>query len=137
MTRTRRFREKLQPVRELQQPEWIENDTAGSSGRRRLRGTLQEMYDNDHLDNVVLFDVPLDSDLLCDRLQEDRLVWMHVRDGETYVAAALRPEPEDLAVLLRSVEAWIVGRGLWRLSYELDGRSYVLRAQPELAPAAG
>jgi hypothetical protein len=132
MTRTRRFREKLQPVRELQQPEWIENDTAGSSGRRRLRGILQEMYDN-----VVLFDVPLDSDLLCDRLQEDRLVWMHVRDGETYVAAALRPEPEDLAVLLRAVEAWIVGRGVWHLWYELDGRSYVLRAQPELASAAG
>jgi len=137
MTRTPRFREKLQPVRELQPPEWIENDTAGSSGRRRLRATLQEMYDNDPVENVVLFDVPLDSDLLCDRLQGDRLVWMHVRDGATYVAAALRPEPEDLAVLLRSVEAWVVGRGLWRLWYELDGRSYVLRAQPELASAAG
>jgi hypothetical protein len=123
-------------VRELQRPEWIANDTAGSSGRRRLRATLQEMYDDD-LDNVVLFDVPLDSGLLWDLLQEDRLVWMHVRDGETYVAAALRPEPEDLAVLLRSVEAWVVGRGLWRLWYELDGRSYVLRAQPELASAAG
>jgi hypothetical protein len=78
----------------------------------------------------VLFDVPREADLLCKRLREQRLVWMHVREGMQFVAASLRSEPGDLAALLRSVEAWVAEQGLPRMQFELDGRSYTLRAQP-------
>jgi hypothetical protein len=44
------------------------------------------------------------------------------------VGAELRPEPEDVAVLLRTVEAWVEEKSLLALRFELDHRNYVLAA---------
>jgi hypothetical protein len=44
------------------------------------------------------------------------------------VRALLPPEPEDVAALLREVEAWVEEESLLALRFELDGRAYVLEA---------
>jgi hypothetical protein len=44
------------------------------------------------------------------------------------VAAAFKPEPSDLATLLRDVEAWVAEESLCAIRFMLDGRIYVLRA---------
>ena len=96
--------------------------------------------DETALDEVVLFDIAgvRAVDELCERLQADRLVRVHERDGAQLVAAWLRTEPGDLAALLRAVETWIEGRGLASMRFELDGRSYALRVRPAaLSQAAG
>ena len=50
------------------------------------------------------------------------------RDGINVVTPQLRPDPEDLAVVLRTVERWIEEEGLLAILYEIDGRKYVLQA---------
>jgi hypothetical protein len=42
--------------------------------------------------------------------------------------AELGREPDDLAVLLREVEAWVEEESLAAIRFELDGRAYVLEA---------
>jgi hypothetical protein len=44
------------------------------------------------------------------------------------VSALLRPNPGDLAVLLRSVEAWVEEESLCAIRYTVDGHEYVLTA---------
>ncbi len=44
------------------------------------------------------------------------------------VDAVLLPEPEDVAVLLRTVEDWVEEESLLALRFELDERAYVLEA---------
>jgi len=44
------------------------------------------------------------------------------------VLVELWPEPDDIATLLRRVEAWVEEEGLCALRFELDGRAYVLEA---------
>lgn len=44
------------------------------------------------------------------------------------VAAELRSEPDDLAALLREVEAWVEEESLAAIRFELDDRAYVLAA---------
>lgn len=44
------------------------------------------------------------------------------------VGAALLPDRGDVALLLRTVEAWVVEESLLALRFELDGRTYVLEA---------
>lgn len=44
------------------------------------------------------------------------------------VGAVLLPEPEDVAVLLRTVEDWVEEESLLALRFELDERAYVLEA---------
>jgi hypothetical protein len=83
------------------------------------------------LEDVVLFEVlPGDVDSLSQRLHVERLVWIHFREGTQFVAVSLRSEASDLAALLRTVEGWAAERGLAGISFELDGRSYLLRLQP-------
>jgi hypothetical protein len=49
--------------------------------------------------------------------------------GDTVsISVALGPEPEDVAVLLRKVEAWVCEESLFALRFELDERAYVLEA---------
>jgi hypothetical protein len=44
------------------------------------------------------------------------------------IVAELGDEPDDLAVLLREVEAWVEEESLAAIRFELDGRAYVLEA---------
>lgn len=78
--------------------------------------------------DVVLFELPgfAHSAELCERLTIERLAWIEVSEGRRHVAVMLRPEAGDLAVLLRTVEGWVEGRGLVAIRFELDGREYVL-----------
>jgi broad specificity phosphatase PhoE len=91
------------------------------------------------LEDVVLFDVGLYDGAFYPSLRAERLAWLHFRGGRRYVAAPLRPEAEDLALLLRRVEAWLGEHGVARMRFELDGRSYslpVLHAAPPDRPRA-
>lgn len=52
------------------------------------------------------------------------------------VGVVLNPDADDLAMLLRAVQAWLGGVNLAAIRFELDGRTYVL--EPAYAePAAG
>lgn len=84
-----------------------------------------------NFDEVVLFEIPNadEADRLWLRLQEARLAWLHRRDDEIFVAAVVRAERGDLAVLLREVEAWVDDRRLAYVPFELDGRRYELQAR--------
>jgi len=88
-------------------------------------------------DEVVLFDVPAAyADELCIRLTPTRLAWLHrTDDGDLFVVAALRVELDDLARLLRYVEAWVAGSDVPYLAFLLDGREYELRAPAEALAA--
>jgi hypothetical protein len=44
------------------------------------------------------------------------------------VSVQLRPEPNDLALLLRAVERWVAERSLIAIRYEVDEHEYVLAA---------
>jgi hypothetical protein len=50
-------------------------------------------------------------------------------DESCVVAAVLDAEPNDLAVLLRDVEAWIEEESLGAIRFLLDNRIYVLAAR--------
>jgi hypothetical protein len=86
--------------------------------------------DTDWMDDVVTFDVHSCPELLCERLQHDRVVWMHNVDDVELVAVSLGPAPDELATLLRTVESWVAERGLGSVDFEFDGRRYTLRAEP-------
>jgi len=55
-------------------------------------------------------------------------VSLHDRSDINLVVAVLRSDPLDLAVLLRTVEAWIREESLCAIRFEVDGREYVLAA---------
>lgn len=85
-------------------------------------------------EEVVLFEVPNSEEAqrLWLRLQEARLAWLH-RDEDTYcVAAVIRAEAGDLALLLRDAEIWVSERSLTSLPFELDGRMYSLQPRREV-----
>jgi hypothetical protein len=84
-------------------------------------------------DEVVLFDVPAEhADKLWTRLQQSRLAWLQKTEDDLFVATALRIESDDLAVLLRDVQAWLAEVDLLFVRFVLDGRHYALEA-PALA----
>jgi hypothetical protein len=95
------------------------------------------MHSEGTSDNAVLFDLAGEADELWQRLSGDRLVWLEHRDGADLVAVSLRSEPEDLAILLRAVEAWIGENGLPTARFELDGRAYTLPARAPALSAFG
>lgn len=88
------------------------------------------------------FDAPFDEILLVELTSEEeaerlwlrllpaRMAWLHGKDGTHTVAVVLRAEPDDLALLLRELEAWLVERGVPQAQFELDGRTYALRPRP-------
>ena len=52
--------------------------------------------------------------------------------GEPYVvAAAVSPEPGDLAALLRDVQAWVGEESLYAIRFMLDNEIYVLAAKAD------
>ena len=66
---------------------------------------------------------------LAERLADRWNVVLLVGQGHVMgVLAELRPAADDVAVLLRDVEAWVEEESLCAIRYELDGRGYVLEA---------
>ena len=73
------------------------------------------------------------------RLAPTWVVSLRERRDVTLVSAALRDKPDDLAVLLRKVEAWVAEESLCAIRFALDGSEYVLQAGEadwECAPRA-
>ena len=81
------------------------------------------------IDDVVLFEASCGPEMLCHHLRAERLVWSHFRDGVELVVAVLGPDPDDLARLLRSAEAWVADHALGSIAFEVDGRRYTLRSE--------
>jgi hypothetical protein len=67
---------------------------------------------------------------LCRRLRLRWNEWLEEDNGRWIVFAELRPETGDLAMLLRTVQAWIAERGLDEVWFQLDGRTYLLEPAP-------
>ena len=65
---------------------------------------------------------------LARRLSPTWQVMIESRDGINIVTPLLRPQPNDFAVVLRTVERWIEEECLLAIRYEIDGRTYVLQA---------
>jgi hypothetical protein len=83
-------------------------------------------------DEILLIELPSDEEAerLWLRLLPARMAWLHQKDDAHLVAVVLRAEPDDLALLLRELEAWLAERVLPQLQIELDGRTYSLRPRP-------
>lgn len=84
------------------------------------------------LSNVVRFELPAyaDADEFSARL---RTTWPGTkrRRGDAWIVSArLRAAATDLAVLLRAVEAYVADAELHAIRYQLDGRFYILAAEP-------
>ena len=62
------------------------------------------------------------------RLGRSRAVALLQDDDINVVTAELRSVPDDLATLLRDVEAWIAEESLCAIRFMVDGRIYVLEA---------
>jgi hypothetical protein len=62
------------------------------------------------------------------RLGHERMVALLQDNDLNVVTTELRSDPNDLAVLLRQVEAWIEEESLCAIRYLLDDRIYVLEA---------
>jgi hypothetical protein len=80
------------------------------------------------LDDVVRFDIRRDRSAVCARLQERHLVWLEPDRRTDWVCVAVRPDDDELAVVLRTVQAWAAEYELPGVLFELDGRQYVVRA---------
>lgn len=68
------------------------------------------------------------GDRLCERLRPHWFVGLYECDDLVLVAAELRPEEGDLAVLLRAVKLWAADSAIAALPFHLDGREYVLES---------
>jgi hypothetical protein len=90
------------------------------------------------LNEIVLFEVPDAQSArgLFAYVAPRRLAWHQRADEGSIVGVVLNPDADDLALLLRAVQAWMEGVSLAAIRFELDGRTYVL--EPAYAePAAG
>ena len=80
---------------------------------------------------IVLFEV---SDVAASARLAERLAdrWNVILSAERsdvmVLLVELQPTTDDMALLLRDVEAWLEEESLYALRYELDGRGYVLEA---------
>jgi hypothetical protein len=84
------------------------------------------------LEDVVRLDLRLDRFAFCERLQQCHLVWLEFQEGEQWVCVSVGGD-DELAVVLRTVEAWAVERRLAGIRFTLDGREYVVRGVHALA----
>jgi hypothetical protein len=93
------------------------------------------MAADETFEEIVLFEVPNGEEAqhLWLRLQAARLAWLQRDEDRYWVAAVIRAEAGDLAMLLREVENWVVERSLTSLPFELDGRMYDLQPRRENA----
>jgi hypothetical protein len=90
------------------------------------------------LNEIVLFELPAKraAERLVTHIGTGRLVWLQSAEGPSVVGALLSPNPDDLAQLLRGVQAWLDRSGLPAIRFEIDGRTYVLDAR-QAALASG
>jgi hypothetical protein len=87
--------------------------------------TVTDAADQVHFD---LADFPM-AVRLTRRLERTRSTMLLFEENELYVVvAAFRPGSNDLAVLLREVEAWVAEESLCAIRYMLDDRIYVLES---------
>jgi hypothetical protein len=89
------------------------------------------------MSNVVRFELPAYAgiDELCAYIRPRWGGSIKFQDDVWYISARVRRSRNDLAQLLRKVEAYVAESGLQAIRYELDGRFYIMEAQP-LVPLA-
>jgi len=90
------------------------------------------------LSNVVRFEIPAYAgiDELCAYIRPRWGGSIKFQDDVWYVSARVRRTRNDLAQLLRKVEAYVAESGLQAIRYELDGRFYIMEAEALLPVAA-
>ena len=83
------------------------------------------------MSNVVRFEIPAYAgiDDLCAYIRPRWGGSIKFQDDVWYVSARVRRTRNDLAQLLRKVEAYVAESGLQAIRYELDGRFYIMEAQ--------
>jgi hypothetical protein len=92
-------------------------------------GMLGRMDDESRSEDVIRFELPSIEHVtrLQWQLARTRIAWSAKCADAWFVQAEFR-RPEDLARLLRDVEAWVAARRLGAIRYHLDGRAYILHA---------
>jgi hypothetical protein len=82
------------------------------------------------LSETVVFELlgQAEGERLCERLRARWFVGQYKSDDLVLVAAELRPDEGDLAVLLRAVKLWAADSAIAALRFYLDGREYVLES---------
>jgi hypothetical protein len=87
---------------------------------------------------VVLFELPTKAagERLLHHLGTNRWAWLKPGDEASILCALLYPDPGDLAVLLRAVQAWVERSWLAAIRFEVDGRTYVLEGAQRLLAAS-
>jgi hypothetical protein len=89
------------------------------------------------MSNVVRFEIPAYAgiDELCAYIRPRWGGSIKFQDDVWYVSARVRRTRDDLAQLLRKVEAYVAESGLQAIRYEVDGRFYIMEAE-HVEPAA-
>jgi hypothetical protein len=84
------------------------------------------------LKEIVLFELPdrMLSERLLARAMLSRIAWLESGEGICRVGVLLNTNADDLALLLRTVQAWLSDSGLVAIRFEVDGRMYALEAAP-------
>jgi hypothetical protein len=84
------------------------------------------------LKEIVLFELPDRSlsERLLARVMPSRIAWLETGSGLCRVGVLLNTNADDLALLLRSVQAWLSDSGLVAIRFEVDERVYALEAAP-------
>jgi hypothetical protein len=83
------------------------------------------------VNDVVFIELPTRpaAERLLASLRPRRFAWLQSSKATAHVGTLLSTDVDDLAHLLRSVQAWLQRSGLALLLFELDGRTYVLEPQ--------
>jgi hypothetical protein len=83
------------------------------------------------VNDVVFIELPTGTaaERLLASLRPRRFAWLQSNKATAHVGTILSTDVDDLAHLLRSVQAWLQRSGLALLLFELDGRTYVLEPQ--------
>lgn len=91
-----------------------------------------------HLSDTIRFELPeyVDIDAFCERIRGRWPGSVRCDDEVWRVSARLRRSKNDLAQLLREVEAYVADSGLQAIRYHVDGRAYVLEAEARETAAA-
>jgi hypothetical protein len=91
-----------------------------------------------HMSDTIRFELPeyVNVDELCERIRPRWPGSARLEDDHWRVSARLRKNGNDLALLLREVEAYVADSGLQAIRYHVDGRAYVLEARAREAAAA-
>jgi hypothetical protein len=82
------------------------------------------------LNDLLLFEIPAyaDVDQLHARIRPRWRGWTTCDDDVWLVAAEVKADADDLAPLLREVEAYVAATELLAIRYWLDGRAHIMEA---------